>query len=307
MITTLNPMLPSALPRARARPSIIAALWLALLFVLPGCSSLLKFGYSQASLLGYRWLDSYVDFDEAQAARVRAALDDAMTWHRRSELPGYVELLVRAEGEATGDTTPEQMCAWGRELRSRIDPVLQYLAPTIAEVALTLTPTQIAHIEKRYAESNDEWRDEHWQSDPRKRQRAAVKREIERAEFLYGRLDEAQRELVARAVAASPYDAELAFGERQKRQQDMLALARRLREGGIGRDDAVTQVRVYLQRLDHSPREGYRAYAERLAAHNCRFASELHNATSAAQRQAAVQQLKGYESDLRALIAEAAS
>jgi Family of unknown function (DUF6279) len=307
MITTLNTMLPSALPRARARPSIIAALSLALLFALAGCSSLLKFGYSQAGPLAYRWLDGYVDFDQAQAARVRAALDDAMAWHRRSQLPDYVELLVRAEGEAMGDTTPERMCAWGRELHARIDPVLQYLAPAIAEVALTLSPAQIAHIEKRYAESNGEWRDEHWQRDPGKRQRAAVKAEIERAEFLYGRLDQAQRELVARAVAASPYDAELAFGERQNRQQDALALARRLREGGIGQDDAVTQVRVYMQHLDHSPREGYRAYAERLAAHNCRFASELHNTTSAAQRRAAVQQLKDYESDLRALIAEPAS
>ena len=66
-------------------------------------------------------------------------------------------------------------------------------------------------------------------------------------------------------------------------------------------------MRVYLQHLDHSPRDGYRVYAERLAAHNCRFASELHNTTSAAQRRAAVQQLKDYESDLRALIVEPAA
>jgi hypothetical protein len=299
-------MLPSALPRPRVRSSIIAALSLALLFALSGCS-MLKLGYSQASPLVYRWLDRYVDFDDIQANRVRSALDEAMVWHRRSQLPDYVELLVRAEAEVVGDATPERMCAWGRELRGRIDPVLQYLAPTIAEVAQTLTPAQIAHIEKRYAGSNDEWREEHWQRDPKQRQRAAVKREIERAENFYGKLDEAQRELVARAVAASPFDPEVALAERQRRQQEVVALARRLREGGIGRDDAVAQVRGYLQRLDQTPRESQRAYAERLAMHNCSFASELHNATSAAQRRAAAQKLKGYETDLRALIAEAAS
>jgi hypothetical protein len=306
MTTTFNPMLPSVLPRGRARSPIIAALSLALLLALTACS-MLKLGYSQASPLVYRWLDGYVDFDDAQADRVRAALDDAMAWHRRSQLPGYVELLVRAEAEVVGDATPERMCAWGRELRGRIDPVLQYLAPTIAEVALTLTPAQVAHIEKRYAESNGEWRDDHWQRDPKKRQRAAVKREIERAENLYGKLDPAQRELVAHAVAASPFDPELALAERQRRQHEVVALARRLRDGGIGRDEAVAQVRGYLQRLDHPPRESQRGYVERVAAHNCSFASELHNATSAAQRRAAAQKLKGYEIDLRALIAEPAS
>ena len=305
MTTTFNTMLPSALPRARARSPIIAALSLALLLAVAGCS-MLKLGYSQASTLVFRWLDGYVDFNEAQADRVRAALDEAMAWHRRSQLPDYVELLVRAQAEAAGDATPERMCAWGRELRARIDPVAQYLAPTIAEVALTLTPAQVAHIEKRYARSNDDWRDEHWQRDPKKRQRAAVEREIERAENFYGKLDEAQRALVTRAVAASPFDPELALAERQRRQQEVVALARRLREGGISRDDAVAQVRSYLQRLDHSPREAYRAYAERVAAHNCSFASELHNSTSAGQRRAAALKLKGYEADLRELIADSA-
>ena len=305
MTTTFNTMLPSALPRARARSPIIAALSLALLLALAGCS-MLKLGYSQASTLVFRWLDGYVDFNEAQAERVRAALDEAMTWHRRSQLPDYVELLVRAQVEAVGDATPERMCAWGRELRARIDPVAQYLAPTIAEVAFTLTPAQIAHIEKRYARSNDDWRDEHWQRDPKKRQRAAVEREIERAENFYGKLDEAQRALVTRAVASSPFDPEVALAERQRRQQEVVVLARRLREGGISRDDAVAQVRSYLQRLDHSPREAYRAYAERVAAHNCSFASELHNAASVAQRRAAALKLKNYEIDLRELIADSA-
>jgi Family of unknown function (DUF6279) len=306
MITTFNTMLPSALPRSRARSPIIAALVLVLVVALAGCS-LLKLGYGQASPLAFRWLDGYVDFDDAQSLRVKTALDEAMAWHRRSQLPDYVELLVRAEAEVTGEATPERMCAWAKELRARVDPALQYVAPTIAEVALTLTPQQIAHVEKHFAETNDEWRDEHLQRDLRKRKRAALAREVERAETLYGRLDEAQRELVSRALAASPYEPERHLAERQRRQQEALALIRRLRETNASRDEAVAQVRAYLHAIDRSPRDSHQAYADRLASHNCAFASELHNATSATQRLAAVKKLKGYESDLRALIAEAAS
>ena len=127
------------------------------------------------------------------------------------------------------------MCAWAGELRSRIEPVLQYVAPAIADVARTLSPAQVAHIEKRFAESNDEYRDDHLQRNPQRRLKAELKREVERAEMLYGRLDPAQRELISASVTTSPYDAEVAYAERRERQQDVLSLVRRLRDPGLGR------------------------------------------------------------------------
>jgi hypothetical protein len=298
-------MLPTTLPRNRFRSSIIAALSLAICVVAAGCS-LLKVGYGQASPLAFRWLDGYVDFDDAQSLRVRGALGEALSWHRRTQLPDYVDLLVRAEAEVQSDATPERMCAWGRELKARGDRVVQYALPTIVEVALTLTPAQIVNIEKRQAKTNAEYRDEHLQRDRDKRLRAAVKSEVERAEMLYGDLDKAQHDLVARSVASSPYDAELSYAERLARQQDAIALIRKWRETGVGRDEALAQARGWVQRLDRSPREHYRVYAERLADYNCGFASILHNTTSPAQRREAARKLKGYEADLRSLIADAA-
>jgi Family of unknown function (DUF6279) len=306
MTTTFNTMLPTALPRNRFRSPIIAALSLVLAVLVAGCS-LLKIGYGQASPLAFRWLDGYVDFDDAQSLRVRTALDEAMSWHRRAQLPDYVVLLARAESEVQADTTPERACAWSHELRERADTLVQYALPTIVEVALTLTPAQIANVEKRQAKTNAEYRDEHLQRDREKRRRAAVKREVERAQGLYGDLDDGQRDLVVRSVAASPYDPELSYAERLARQQDAIALIRRWRESGTGRDEALAQASGWVQRLERSPREPYRVYAERLADYNCGFASALHNTTSAVQRREAVKKLRGYEDDLRALVAEAAS
>ena len=306
MTTTFNTMLPAALPRNRFRSSIIAALSLVLCVLAAGCS-LLKIGYSQASPLTFRWLDGYVDFDDAQSLRVRGALGEAMSWHRRTQLPDYVELLVRAGNDIQVDSTSERACAWGHELRDRADTMAQYALPTIVEVALTLSPAQIVNIEKRQAKTNGEWRDDHLQRDREKRRRAAVKLEVERAEGLYGDLDARQLDLIAHSVAASPYDADLSYAERIARQQDSIALIRRWRESGTGRDEALLQAKGWVQRLERSPREPYRAYAARLADYNCGFASTLHNTTSAAQRQGAVKKLKGYEGDLRALIADAAS
>ena len=306
MTTTFNTMPPSALRRPTVRRSIIGVLAVALVLAMTGCS-LVKLGYSQASALAYRWLDRYVDFDNEQSLKVRHALDDALGWHRRTQLPDYVQLLARAEAEVAADATPERMCAWAGELRSRIEPVLQHLAPTIADVARTLSPAQLASIEKRFAETNEEYRDDHLQRNPQRRHKAEVKREIERAEMLYGRLDASQRDLVADSVTTSPYDAEVAYAERRERQQDVLSLVRRLREGQSGRDDAIAQVRAYVSGIDRSPRESYRRYSERVTAHRCVLASQLHNSASAAQRHEAAKKLGGYRADARDLMGDAAS
>ena len=306
MITTFNPMPTPALRRPVVRRSIIAALATALIVALPGCS-MVKLGYEQAGPLAFRWLDRYVDFDGAQSLRVRTALDDALAWHRRTQLPDYLQLLARAEAEVIGEATPERMCAWAAEIKSRVEPVLQYVAPAIADVAVTLSPAQLANIDKRFAETNEEYRDEHLQKNPQRRHKAELKRQISRAEMLYGDLDATQRDLIAHSVAASPYNPEIALAERRERQRDVLALARRLRESNPGRDDAVAQVRAYLHDLDRSPREAYRRYAERLTAHQCALASALHGAASAAQRREAARRLAGYCADVRSLIGDASS
>ena len=306
MTTTFKTMPPSALRRPIVRRSIIGVLATALVLATAGCS-LVKLGYGQASGLTYRWLDRYVDFDNEQSLKVRQGLDEALAWHRRTQLPDYVQLLARAEVEIAADTTPERMCAWAGELRGRIEPVLQQLAPTIADVARTLSPAQLANIEKRFAETNEEYRDDHLQRNRERRHKAEVKREVERAEMLYGRLDAAQRDLVAYSVTTSPYDAEVAYAERRERQQDVLSLVRRLREANGSRDDAVADVRAYLGGIDRSPRESYRRYAERVSAHRCALASQLHNSASAAQRSEAAKKLAGYRADARDLMGDAAS
>ena len=306
MITMSSTLLPFVSPLARRSSPIIAALFGLAIVLLGGCS-LVKLGYGQASPFAFRWLDGYVDFDDAQSLRVKSALDDWFAWHRRTQLGDYADLLARAQLEVAGEVTPERMCTWAGDVRTRVETALERTLPVLVDVLPTLTPTQLANIEKRYRERNEEYRDEFVQKDPVKRRREVVRREFERSEQLYGRLDDAQREFVSKTVAASPFDAELAYAERLRRQQDALAMMKRVSARGTAREEAEAQIRAYVKRLDRSPRENYRAYSERLISYNCAYASELHKRTTPAQRQAAVKKLRGYEADMRELAAEAAS
>ena len=280
---------------------------LAATLLLSGCGMALRLGYNQGPSLAFRWLDAYAEFDDAQSLKVRAGLDDFFAWHRRTQLPDYVELLGRARAELPHPATAERMCAWNRELRARFDAALELAVPILAEVIPTLSLQQLASIEKQQGVKNDEYRDDFLQRDPAKRRKAAIEREIERAEDFYGRLDDDQRAYVARSIAESPWDGELAYAERLRRQQDLLAMARRLRAERAAPAEAEGEVRAWIERLQRSPHESHRRYQARLFEHNCGYAAGLHNLTTAEQRQKAARKLKGWEDELRVLAGDGSS
>ncbi len=271
--------------------------------LLSGCSAL-RIGYSQAPDLAYWWLDGYADFNGEQTRRVRDALAQWFAWHRKTQLPDYSQLLARAQADVRAEITPARACEWQSDLLKRANTAWEQAAPAAAEWALSVTPQQIQHIERRYAKANDEFRNDYLQEDPRERTEATIKRTVERAESLYGRLDDAQRARVAAAMARSPFDPELWLAERKVRQQEALQLLRKLNGEGASREQAQGALRVYVEQLERSPREVYRRYAERLSEFNCTFAASLHNSTNPTQRRAAVNKLAGWEADLRALAAQ---
>ncbi len=277
---------------------------LALAFsVLGGCSAV-RFGYNQAPDLAYWWLDGYVDFTDVQTPRVRQELAAWFAWHRATQLPDYAALLSRTQAQITEPTTPAQACQWYEEASARFDTAFERALPAVAAIVQTATPQQLLHLERKFAKNNEELVSDYAQADAEERARISAKRVVERAEFFYGRLDEAQRERLIKSLPTSPFDADVWLAERKARQQDLLQTMRRLLAEKAGTEQIQTAVRVLVERSRRSPREPYRAYQQRLTQYNCAMAAQTHNLTTPAQRRVAVQKLKGWEDDFRALAAE---
>ena len=272
--------------------------------MLSGCSAL-RIAYGTAPDLVYWWLDGYVDFTDDQTPRVRESLKQWFAWHRKTQLPDYAGMLARAQVEITADTTPARMCEWQGEIAKRAHVAFDHIAPATAELMLTSTAQQLQHLEGRYLKSNDKFRDEYLQGDPRKRSAATLKRAKDRVESLYGDLDDSQVAFVAEALARSPFDPELWLEERKARQQLALQMAHRLGSDSATKEQAQVALRAYVEQLERSPRPEYRRYSEKLAAFNCNFAARLHNVTRPDQRRFAVRKLDGWAGDLRALAAAA--
>ena len=267
---------------------------------LAGCSSL-RLGYNQAPLLAFWWLDGYADFSAEQSPRVKDALADWHAWHRATQLTDYAQALATLGAMSVNPVTADQLCGQVDAWQQRAERAFERAVPAMAAQLRTLSPEQIKHLERRLSVKREELTDTYLQAKPAERQQAAFERLLDRAESLYGRLDEPQRKQLAAAQQALPFQVELWLAELRLRHAE---LARSLRQWQADRADSTT-VQAGLRRLaaeiNHSPRADYRAYAARQKQANCLLMAQVHNSSTSAQRQRAIGKLKGWQDDLLAL------
>ena len=277
--------------------------WIILL-LLPmfvGCSAV-RLTYNQGPVLAYWWLDAYADFNSEQTPRVKAALTDWFTWHRATQLPDYVQALAALQAMAVDKVTPAQVCGMVQAWQQRGLRAYEHALPALAEHVRSMTPEQIRQVERRQAKKQAETESDYLQSAPAERQKASLKRAVDRAESLYGTLDETQHQRLVQDLAGSKFNPDTWLAERQRRNSEIV---RSLRQWQAERSDVDT-VQTGLRRLGaevlQSPRADYKAYADVVMDANCGLAAALHNSTSPAQRQHLLAKVKGWEGDVRALM-----
>ncbi len=289
--------LPSSLGPAASRIARIIGL-LSLALALTGCSAI-KLGYSNAPELAYWWLDGYVDFDDAQDPRVREDLARLQAWHRANELPRIVQLMQRAERLAAGEFTPAQACAFEPAVRERLQALRERLEPALAVHAVTLTPAQLEHLARKLDRKTRDWAAEWVQPSPAELLDKRTKQAVNRAEMLYGSLDERQRTLLRQELARGSYDAPTALAERRRRQQDLQATLRRV--AGSTPEQARPQISALLDRVATSPDAGFRTMLDGMRQDGCRLAAQLHALATPEQRDRAVRRLRAWQRDLSEL------
>ena len=300
-MTTFNAMRRSFL--FRCRRALIIGLASTLVAVLLGGCSALRVAYDQGPTVTRWWLDSYLDFSDAQEPLVRQAVASWFDWHRSTQLTDYAQLLQRAQTEVMASVQPDQLCRWGEDMRQRVDLALDRALPLAVEAARSLSTKQVDHLEAKYAKKNADYRKDFLQPKLEDRLEASLERAIDRAQTLYGRLDPAQKRGLAGQLKSVPFDAQAWYLQRTAQQQDILRTLRQLVADRPDRERTLAMLNGLKQKWSFARRAEASAQEQRLWQSNCEWMAELHNSTSLSQRQHARDKLKGWEEDLRALAA----
>ena len=195
-------------------------------WILGGCTAL-RLAYDNAdTYLLYR-ANSYLDLDSKMSDELDDRIDEFFAWHRKNALPQYARLSEEA-AKRLADGLSREDIVWGYDsLVAHARQSLRVAAERIAPILDRLTPQQVAHLEKRFADDNRKFAREYLRGSEQDRRKRRAKRLEERLEDWVGNLSHAQLEKVKAFSERTPLYDELRERDRKRLQSELLDMVRK--------------------------------------------------------------------------------
>ncbi|HEY5900291.1 MAG TPA: DUF6279 family lipoprotein [Burkholderiales bacterium] len=269
---------------------IVAAFLAAL--VLAGCSTV-RLVYDNADTY-LRWRASgYLDVHGAMADELDERIASFMAWHRTQALPKYAQLADEAQRRFARPLQPADV-VWGydaaiAQTREGLHAAAEHLAPLLDR----LTPEQIEHLERRMAEDNRRFEKENLRGSERERRKRRTERNVERLEDWLGRLSEAQVQRVAQYSERAPLLEEWRWRDHKRLQAGVVAIVRAR--------EARQRLADFVSNWDRGRDPAYAAAYEASRKEYLAMALDLDRSLTPGQRTHALEQLRRYADDFRAL------
>lgn len=265
-----------------------------LMALLAGCSTA-RITYNNAEPLVRFMAHDYFDLDERQSEQFRRRLERFHDWHRSVELPAYVSLLDATASKARGLVSREDLTWAAEALRARYRALFAKAAEDAAPILVTLTPPQIAELEKRLAKANAKYAEEFVSGDAA--HRARLKRMLKRFSDWTGDLTDLQEARIERFVKAHARLGALRLEDRRRWHSEAVTQIRRQHNAQAL---ALSLGQIFTRPETHRTPE----YAEALARWETELVDlvlDIDRTLSKEQRAQVVQNMERYAEDFRVL------
>ena len=164
--------------------------------LLTACTAL-RLAYDNADTYLLFRAKSYLDLDAKGSDELDERIDEFFAWHRRTALPQYARLSEEAAKRVTRGLSREDL-VWGYDsLVAHARQSLRFAAERVAPLLDRLTPQQVAHMERRFAEDNRKFAREYLRGSEAERRKRRARRLEERLEDWLGDLSHVQARLIA--------------------------------------------------------------------------------------------------------------
>lgn len=194
--------------------------------LLASACSATRIAYQNADSLIAGYAEKHLDLTDGQSEELRTRLSEWLAWHRREQLPELREQLRLIEAQVADGLTDEEAAMLVQSVRGAYKSVFAGLVPISAELFVSLTPQQLDDLEKAFAESNEEYRDDLLGADDETRHAERLRWFTRQAERWVGDLDDAQREWLKLQLLRYPSTAEEWLQYRIAQQRQLMALLR---------------------------------------------------------------------------------
>ena len=257
-----------------------------------GCSTT-RLAYNHADT----WLRSragnYLDVHGEQADELKERIDAFHDWHRAKALPKYARLCEEA-ARRLGDGLSREDIVWGYDsLMAQVRETLRAAGERIAPMLDRLSPEQVRHMEKRFAEDNRKFARENLRGSEADRRKRRAARTAEQLEDWVGKLSNTQFERVRQFSERAPLYYEMRDRERKRLQGELLAMVRAR--------EAQKRLPERAANFDHGRDPAYAAASEAARREYYALLLDLDRMLSSEQRARAVANFRRYADDFTIL------
>ncbi len=265
---------------------------LGLVLLLGGCNAL-RLAYDNAdTYLQYR-ANGYLDLDSRASDELDERVDDFFVWHRKNALPHYARISEEA-AKRLGDGLSREDLVWGYDsLVAHARQSLRVAAERMAPLLDRMTPQQVAHMEKRFAEDNRKFAREYLRGSEAERRKRRAKRLEERLEDWVGSLSPMQLEKVKQFSEHTPLYDELRERDRKRLQGELLDMVRKR--------EAQKRLPDWAANWDRGRDPAHVAASERFRQEYYTLLLDLDNSLTREQRERAQANFRRYAEDFRIL------
>jgi hypothetical protein len=279
---------------------IRAALLALVIALLPACSAI-RIGYNQAdTLLAWR-ADAYFDFDAAQRQDFNTRIDRLLKWHRHEQLPDYALFLGEIKQRGQRPLTREDAAWMVDGVKSRYRTLALHGTQDAAEMLATLTPDNLRALEKQLEQVNQKFvREYKLNGTLDERKRARLERTLKQLRQWTGALTPAQEERIAQLNNAIPSSDALRHQDRQRRQQEFLALLK-LRQN---KAEFAPRLRAWLVDWEKGRAPEFDKAQTEVVEKRIALYLEVERMLTPQQREHVLSRLQDYIDDIRTLTAK---
>ncbi len=259
--------------------------------LLLGSCSLADVAYDNAPyLVGSEFEDAF-DLSETQLAQLDSRLQQFFTWHREEELVQYREFLERAALASADGITETEFLELQNDVMAARNRLFEKAIDSLGDLAVSLTPQQIASFEEYFVDSSERYRD-YLEKSEQQREIYRLDRDLERLEDWFGEFDFFLEQKVTARLLEVPdiYPSWVEF--REKRHQTLVSALRDSAGKGID-PQRLKQIMLnpdtdYARAFEPARQAYWQGYAAALA--------DISSWLSDRQRQRAVNRLQRYAS-----------
>jgi len=260
--------------------------------LLAACTAL-RLAYDNADTYLLFRAKSYLDLDAKGSDELDERIDEFFAWHRRTALPQYARLSEEAAKRVTRGLSREDL-VWGYDsLVAHARQSLRFAAERVAPLLDRLTPQQVAHMERRFAEDNRKFAREYLRGSEAERRKRRARRLEERLEDWVGNLSSVQAEKVRQFSERTPLYDELRAKDRQRMQAEFVDMIRKRQ--------AQKHLPDWIANWERGRDPAHLAASERFRQEYLALLLELDKTLAPEQRNRAAANLRRYAEDFRVL------